>query len=277
LWVWELPSFQAEWFTNFASYDEIWVPSTFCQQSVSAATGKPVHLVPLVVEQQSVVANNSENRRVFRRKWGIPAEKFVFYYVFDASSYIDRKNPFALIEAFREAFANEPGAHLLLKVGYGSSNRQFTRKLKSILATLPKGSYTVIEDVLSRAELDALVIASDCCVSPHRSEGFGLTVAEALFFGKPVVATDFGGTTDFLTADTGYPVAYRLVEIERDIGPYKRGNIWADPLPEALCEGMKAVFDRPEDALFKARAGASLVRETLSLEAVSGIIAGLLG
>jgi glycosyltransferase involved in cell wall biosynthesis len=276
LWVWELPSFQSEWFANFASYDEIWVPSTFCQQSVSAATGMPVHLVPLVVEQQSNVVNNLETRRAFRAKWGIPADKFVFYYVFDASSYIERKNPFALIEAFREAFVNEPGAHLLLKIGYGSANKQFTRQLASLLATLPKGSFTIIEEVLSRAELDALVVASDCCVSPHRSEGFGLTVAEALFFGKPVVATDFGGTTDFLTPDTGYPVAYKLIEIERDIGPYKRGNIWADPLPESLCEGMKAVFSDTEKAVSKAQAGARLVRATLSMEAVSAIIAGVL-
>jgi glycosyltransferase involved in cell wall biosynthesis len=276
LWVWELPSFQSEWFANFASYDEIWVPSTFCQQAVAAATEKPVHLVPLVVEQQSNVVNNLETRVAFRAKWGIPADKFVFYYMFDASSYIERKNPFAVIEAFREAFVHETGAHLLLKIGYGKSNKPFTRHLTRLLGTLVKGSFTIIEEVLCRLEIDALVVASDCCVSPHRSEGFGLTVAEALFFGKPVVATDFGGTTDFLTPETGYPVAYKLIEIERDIGPYKRGNIWADPLPEALCDAMKAVFRDKGTALSKAQAGARLVRETLSREAVGAVITNVL-
>ncbi len=276
LWLWELPSFQAEWFTNFASYDEIWVPSTFCQQAVAAATGKPVHLVPLVVEQQSDARNSIATRQAFRAKWGIPMDQFIFYYVFDASSYIERKNPFALIEAFRETFASEPAAHLLLKIGYGASNLPFLRRLKRSLTRLPKGSYTVIENVLSRAELDALVIASDCCVSPHRSEGFGLTVAEALLFGKPVVATDFGGTTDFLNGDTGFPVAYKLMEIERDIGPYKAGNVWADPLHAALCRAMKDVFENVDNALARAQAGKCLVEKTLSLEAVAGTLCQLL-
>jgi glycosyltransferase involved in cell wall biosynthesis len=277
LWVWELPSFQAEWFTNFASYDEIWVPSTYCQNAVASATGMPVHMVPLVVERQSSVANNHATRQAFRARWGISNDKFVFYYIFDASSYIQRKNPFALISAFREEFSSNPEAHLLLKIGYGQANKAFMRTLAKALAKLRAGSFTVIHDVLTRDELDCLVVASDCCVSPHRAEGFGFTVAEALLLGKPVVATDFGGTTDFLNTTTGFPVDYKLVEITEDIGPYKRGNIWADPIPEALRAAMQGVYQNLGQALRRAEEGKQLVEANLSMKSVSSRIASLLG
>ena len=271
-WAWELPSFQSEWHANLASYDEIWVPSTFCQEAVASATNITVRRVPHVVEQQSSTPNSLETRQKFRSQWNIPSHKFVFYYIFDASSYVERKNPFALIEAFRDAFVEEQDAHLLLKISYGSVNKQFTHRLKKLLASFPTNSFTIIAEVLSRPELDALVIASDCCVSPHRSEGFGLTVAEALLFGKPVIATDFSGTTDFLTSKTGYPVAYKLIEIERDIGPYKRGNIWANPLHEALTEAMRSVFLHREAALKKAQEGTKWVQQFLSTEAIGALI-----
>jgi glycosyltransferase involved in cell wall biosynthesis len=281
-WVWELPSCQREWFTNFVSYDEVWVPSTFCLEAFSCATSLPIRRVPHVVgrfnkqHQRWSAEENDQIRINFRRKWVIPPDAFVYYYIFDASSYVDRKNPLALIKAFREVRSLIDEAHLLLKISYSAVNKRFNRQLKNLLATLPAGSFTVIMDVLSGEQLDELIIASDVCVSPHRSEGFGLTVAEAMLFSKPVIATNFGGVTDFLDTSTGYPVGFVLTELTHDIGPYKKGNIWAEPLHDELCDSMLQVHREPNVALQRARRGAEYIANNFSAEVVGKVILELL-
>ena len=105
----------------------------------------------------------------------------------------------------------------------------------------PEGSQQVFEaaarcrtspscsDVLPRDEIDALVQLCDCYVSLHRSEGFGLTMGEAMSHGKPVIATGYSGNMDFMTAANSLIVRHRLIELDRDHGPYRRGMEWADP------------------------------------------------
>ena len=87
----------------------------------------------------------------------------------------------------------------------------------------------ILDQVLSRADIDALLELSDCYVSLHRSEGFGLTIAEAMSLAKPVIATAYSGNMDFMTLSNSFPVNYRLTAIERDYGPYRQGWPWADP------------------------------------------------
>src|SRR5258708_4087354 len=49
IWFWELPAFREEWWSELCHFDEIWVPSTFCQRAVQAMTAKPVMVMPPVV------------------------------------------------------------------------------------------------------------------------------------------------------------------------------------------------------------------------------------
>ena len=50
-------------------------------------------------------------------------------------------------------------------------------------------------------------------VSLHRAEGFGLTLAQAMSLGKPVVATGYSANTEFMSEENGYLVPYRLVPV----------------------------------------------------------------
>ena len=86
----------------------------------------------------------------------------------------------------------------------------------------------VVDRGLSREDMAALFAAADIYASPHRSEGFGLTIAEAMALGKPVVASDYGGSRDFLDGTCGYPVPVREVRLARDFGHYTRGGVWAE-------------------------------------------------
>jgi len=83
---------------------------------------------------------------------------------------------------------------------------------------------------------------------PDDGKGFGLTLAEAMRSGKPVIGTAYGGNSDFMTPENSYPVKYKLIEIDRDHGPYKKGWAWADPELDHAAELMRHVYENREEA-----------------------------
>jgi glycosyltransferase involved in cell wall biosynthesis len=104
----------------------------------------------------------------------------------------------------------------------------------------------VLEAPMNRDELTAVVKACDCFVSLHRSEGFGLGPAEAMSLGKPAIITNWSGNTDYMTADNCIPIAYDLVKLAKDYGPYKTDQHWAEPNLEQAADWMKKVARDPD-------------------------------
>jgi glycosyltransferase involved in cell wall biosynthesis len=246
MWYWELAAFRPDWIHCAEHYDEIWVGSTFGRRAVQAVTKVPVHVVP-----PPVTANDGDGARA-RRDWGIPDTAFVFLYVFDYSSYVDRKNPLCLIDAYLSEFGDDSRYRLVLKVSYGRAGEE---SLRAIAETCSRhDTVCIVDAILPDDDLDDLYAMADCYVSPHRSEGFGLTVAEQMLRGCPVIATDYGATTDFVNPEVAYPLAFRLMEIESDQGPYPAGYVWANPLQDRLAELMRQVVDDADGATRKAAA-----------------------
>ena len=121
------------------------------------------------------------------------------------------------------------------------------------MADLP--GTTILSGTFSRPDVYALEAACDCFVSLHRSEGFGLAVAECMYLGKPVISTDWSATAEYLNHDNGYPVRYSLVTLAENSGPYTRGSTWADPDAAHAAEQMRrAMGDRAEAARLGAAA-----------------------
>jgi glycosyltransferase involved in cell wall biosynthesis len=246
-WFWEIAHFPEEWIDRFDKLDEIWAGSLFIQEAIGAVSPIPVVKigVPIVLRPPSLLS---------RRELNLPEDKFVFLYAFDMLSIPERKNPLAVVEAYRLAF--EPyfkDTHLVLKANHLHRFPEWQARLRQAVASV-QGA--LIEQTLDREHLNALYQLTDVYVSLHRSEGFGLTVAETMRMGKPVIATDYGGTRDFLNQNNGYPVRYRLVELEQDYGPYRAGNVWADPDVEHAAELMRWVFEHPEDRTRKGQQAA---------------------
>jgi glycosyltransferase involved in cell wall biosynthesis len=131
----------------------------------------------------------------------------------------------------------------VLKTINASWNAEGAARLRSEAEGWP---IVVLDGYLDKDEIHGLMALADCYVSLHRSEGFGLTLAEAMRLGKPGIATDYSGTTDFLDAGNGLPVRYRLVEIADDAGPYARGQRWAEPDEEHAAELMRWAVANPE-------------------------------
>jgi glycosyltransferase involved in cell wall biosynthesis len=192
-----------------------------------------------------------------RQRFALPDDSFLFLTLFDLNSYSARKNPRAVIEAFRLAALARDRAALVIKVQNVRSNEADFAALQASVRDLP--GTVLLTETLSRADIYALEAACDCFVSLHRSEGFGLAIAECMLLGKPVISTDWSATAEYVTVENGFPVRAPLVTLEQNHGPYAKGSTWADPDPSHAAGHMRTVFS---DRTLAARIGAA-ARETI--------------
>ena len=246
--AWELPEFPDAWVPSLDFFDEVWCPSDFTAAAIAMKSPVPVLTMPHSIS----FARPTESTAALRARLGLPAEKFLFLTLFDLNSYAERKNPRAVIAAFRAAGLAGNGAALVVKVQNAASNAADFAALQESVRDLP--GTVLLTETLSRADIYALEAACDCFVSLHRSEGFGLAVAECMFLGKPVISTDWSATAEFVDETNGCPVRAPLVTLEKNHGPYAKGSTWADPDPAHAAEWMKKLF---VDRAFGARLGAA--------------------
>ncbi len=269
LFVWETSYVPDEWLPTIDGLDAIWVPTAFCAQIFQSVTGIPVHVVPYVVENEPSPYVETSSSSDACRSFGIDPEKHHILYAFDGSSFLARKNPQALIRAFRSAGLERDGWQLVLKTKHVFDLPVEGRLLLDLVGA--GGDVVVIDQPMSRSDLTTLFALCPIYASSHASEGFGLTIAEAMEMGKVVVATDYGGNRDFLDARSGFPVKAREVLIEESHGPYLRGAVWGEVDEEALTASLqdaaRAVYSGdPAGVGLAARAR---IRADLSIAAVA--------
>lgn len=232
-WLWELEDFPDRWLPCIQTVDEIWTPSEFISRSIRKKTDKPVLTVPYAIEMESKEYLN-------RDYFGLPRDKFLYLTMYDFISISERKNPQAVIEAYIQAFPIEnKDVGLVVKVNHIDEKQ--LADLRKQLARY-KNIFFIIDN-LTRSEVDSLLNACDVLVSLHRSEGFGLPVAEAMALGKPVIATNWSATTEFMDDKCACLVDYKLIRLEKSIGPYEKGNYWADADVEHAAYFMKKLLE----------------------------------
>lgn len=254
-WFWELAHLPLGFARSFHLLDEIWAPSRFCLEAFAPLCPVALRWVPPCVAAPAEPALD-------RRSAGLPADRFLFVHVFDGLSVAERKNPWGLLDAFEQAARDSSRPlHLLVKLGHAAAFPELVRDLERRCQGLP---VTLWIQPLARREIEALLAAADAYVALHRSEGLGLPLIESLYLGKPVVATGYGGVTDFFDAATGFPVAHRPLVLDRPHGPYPEGAVWADPDPADAARQMLAVAGDPAAAAARAARGRERVRQLYS-------------
>ncbi|HZZ18107.1 MAG TPA: glycosyltransferase [Opitutaceae bacterium] len=260
--AWELPEFPDSWTSAFDYFDEIWCPSNFVTQAVSLKSPVPVVTMPHSVEFE----RPKEPEQQLRARFGLPADKFLFLCLFDLNSYTERKNPRAVIEAFRRSGLAGHGSCLVIKVHNADVNPGDFAALQDAVSDLP--GTVIISATLSRADVYALEAACDCFVSLHRSEGFGFAIAECMYLGKPVIATDWSATAEYLDRQNGLPVRYALVKLTENHGPYTKGSVWAEPDIGHAAELMSKVVSDKELTAWLGTAAKRTIEERFSPEVI---------
>jgi GT2 family glycosyltransferase/glycosyltransferase involved in cell wall biosynthesis len=258
-WYWELDSVPAGWAGAAAEADEIWTATRFVGDALRSRFDIPVF------EFMPGVMLPPFTRRA-PEQFGIPFGRFTFLFTFHMMSIMERKNPLGLIRAFRQAFRREEEAMLILKTSFGEKHPGLIAELHAAAAEAG-GRIMIIDRVFTFDETISLMDACDCYVSLHRSEGLGLTMAEAMLLAKPVIGTRYSGNLDFMTEENSLLVDHRLVRIARPIPPYDAGTRWAEPSEAHAAQLMRRVFENRDFARgLGARAQAEL-QESLSMDA----------
>ena len=255
--AWELSRLPEQLTGCLQGINEIWAMSSFMGQMFRRSTSLPVHDLQL-----PIVTYQSES--ICPSQLQIPKNNFVFLFMFDFDSHVARKNPEAVIEAFKLAF---PGLSsipvtLVIKSINGERHEKERNRLKNKIGC--DSRILQIHEVLPHSINTALMKCCDCYVSLHRSEGFGLTMAEAMLLGKPVITTGYSGNMDFTTTATALLVDYELVPVQPGDYPFSHGEMWAEPNVQQACDYMRDLVKDSTFAKSLAQKGQELIRTSFS-------------
>lgn len=259
VWAWETDVIPPRWEAAYGLVDEIWVYSRYVAENLARAAPVPVVAMPPPVTPPAA-GDEPE--------LGLP-DGFRFMFMFDFFSTTARKNPVGVIRAFVEAFAPGEGPHLVIKTINAGQRPEEFEELR--YAANGRPDVFLVDASLSVGEKNGLLASCDCYVSLHRSEGYGLPLAECMAMGKPVIATAYSGNLDFMSPGNSYLVDYAETNVGADVEIYPAEGAWAEPDVEDAARQMRAVFDDREEAARRGARAAQDIARQLSPERVGEI------
>jgi glycosyltransferase involved in cell wall biosynthesis len=273
--TWETSKLPEQWVLWMNMCDELWVPSqynavTFKESGVK----KPIYVIPHTFNRKHVFSKNVPEPVI-----SVPEDTYTFYSIFQ---WTERKNPIDILKAYLTEFTDKDKVALVLKtylIDPTDANQSGTIKdmIKAVkkrlyLSNLPK--VMMINSLLSRDQIYSLHLHSDCYVSAHRCEGFGIPIAEAMIAEKPVIVTPYGGPSDFVKdGETGFHIQYRETPVFGMPWPTYRGDaVWADPDIMNIRKHMRFVYENKEKSQKIGKAGADWINSNLSWESVGNLM-----
>lgn len=224
-WNWELENIPESWLKNQRVLQEVWCSSSFIQKSLSKRLKLPCVVVPPVVEFNAV--------KISKQTLGLP-DKFIFLNIFDSKSVINRKNPIDLINTFNYVFKDNKNVCLIIKTDASFEGLKEYEETDKII---------IIRENWTKDKIHSLQYNANCFVSLHRSEGFGLNIAESMYLGIPVITTDYSGNTDFCKRNNSLLVDYTLVPVGEGSSPYSPNDFWAQPDLDHAGWLMREIFE----------------------------------
>ena len=263
-WFWELPELPEEWLREFRSVNEIWVASSFLQQAFSLKSPLPVVCIPPVIQPEPAP-------HLQREYFGLQSRRFLFLTIADTWSVMERKNPLGVVQAYKMAgLDKDASVGLVIKINNPDPSMPQWQALMAEISGCE--NVYIIDRAMTAEEAASLIAVTDCFVSLHRSEGFGLGPAEAMSLGKPAILTNWSANTDYMTTDNSIPIDYELVKLGQDFGPYKAHHQWAEPDLEQAAYWMKRIAHEPELAGRIGAKGQETIRSMYSLPVVARLI-----
>jgi glycosyltransferase involved in cell wall biosynthesis len=220
-WAWEQSTAPVAWGASCRFVDAVWVPSTFAAEAVRkiAPTSMKVDVIPHPVCVGALGAD--------RPRFQLPQDRCLVLCAFDLKSTVARKNPFGALELYRRAVPAADDSILIFKASGSQAEPELFEYLRT--AASDRDDVVFITQTFSEADMTRLIASVDIILSPHRSEGFGLVLAEAMLLGKAVVATGWSGNMDFMTPETAALIDFVLAPAKDPQGMYQGSSRWAEP------------------------------------------------
>ena len=268
-WAWELGVVPDTWRHGARFVHEIWAPSSFTALALEPLAPGRVRVVP-----HPVATTPPAPSRLGRADFGLPEDAIITLVSFSLASSLARKNPEASIAAFRKAFGTRQERLLLLKIVHADDAPDDLARLQAVIAGDP--NIRLETRLLPAPDSHALTVCADIVLSLHRSEGFGLVPAEAMLLGRPVIATDYSGTTDFIDATSGIPIPYRLIPAIDPRGVFEAaGAVWAEADTDAAAAALVRLADNPDHRSQIGRAGREAALARLGPQPLAAAIRAL--
>lgn len=256
--AWETEQLPSEWVCVLDDIAEIWTPSEWGVQVVRRSTATTTRLWPYPVDPQ-----RSLTPQFPAELSGIPDDVFVFYSIF---GWQERKNPLGLIEAYLRAFNSNSRTLLVLKTflhpRFASAAVAEVSKLRQYLRS--DAEVLICTERWTPEEVAALERRGDCCISLHRGEGWCYPLFNAACNGTPVIATCYGGPTEYLCAAEHYLVEHRQTTVSEPFHFLRPGMDWVDPDIDRASLFMRHVVENRDEARRRAQRGAERLLDTYS-------------
>jgi len=237
-WPWELGVWPKKWLKIFDLVDELWAGSQFTYEMYLKYSKKKCSLVPLAVSVEQ------KSKGLTRENFGLPTREFLFLYIFDFNSSLNRKNPYTAIEAFIQFVKNDNKCVGLILKTMNSKIDDPSWNDFELLCKSHDGIH-LINKTMPKSEVLALIDLCDVYISTHRAEGFGRTIAEALLLGKQTIATNYSGNKMFADNELMVPLDFKIASVGKNeyhfISP-EDGAEWADVCIDSTIKAMEKAF-----------------------------------
>ncbi|KAF1794779.1 Glycosyl transferase, family 1 [Phytophthora cactorum] len=240
------------WSDRMNKMDEIWVPTKFQEKIFVDGGVRPeaVKVVPEVVDVDFFDPDKVEQvyDLVSETAFDMTEKTTVYLSIF---KWEERKAWRVLLKAYFQAFKAEDDVVLVL---------------------LTNGYHTTSSSADDFMNVIDKFAAADAFVLPSRGEGWGRPHVEAMAMERPVIATFWSGTTEYMTEKNSYPLKIDgLIEITD--GAF-RGHMWADPSVEHLKELLLWIKEHPKDAVAKGKQARKDMVDKYSPEIIGEIVLG---
>ena len=279
---WEADRLPSYWVKSLNTVDEIWAPCNLVKDACRRAGFKgPMHIVPTPTDYNPdsnkilIPAPNDDGVR-------LGDDVFKFYSIFQ---WHHRKGPDVLLKSYWDEFGPEDNVVLLLKVNPLKSGSADIIKgdiynIKKLMKRRYYAPVYVTPWIISKDKISGIHSACHAYVSPHRGEGWGLPIHDAMCAGNNIITTKFGGITDFLSKNSANIISHNMANVSNmEWSPhvYSSRQRWANPSRLSLCRNMRDVYTNySSSVMMKKRTAARKIGASMSIDGVSYIIEKLL-
>lgn len=258
-WAWEFPEVSDKVVEILNVFDELWVPSDFCVNIFTKYTGIPV------IRFSHPIQKMAESKDFELSQYNISPDSKIYLTIFDSLSTTIRKNPEATLEAFTTVFKGDKNSVLIVKT-HNLERSKDAQKALEAYQNIP--NVIIINEHFSKEKLHSLIQQSDVLISLHGSEGFGLTMAEAMAYGKIVVGTGYSGNLDFMNVNNSFLIQYDFIKTANTKGLIDEGLTLARPSLKDAVEKLQYIKNNFE-SLTSMREKAKLqIAENFSIQSI---------